>query len=89
MNMSLGGSGYSKFENESCEYFYNEKDILIVAAAGNDGDTGYSYPASYDSVMSVGAVDENNVHASFSNFNDRVDLVAPGTSIPSTISGDR
>jgi subtilisin family serine protease len=32
---------------------------------------------------------ENNVHASFSNFNDRVDLVAPGTSIPSTISGDR
>ena len=44
--------------------------VLLVAAAGNDGNSGYGYPASYSSVMSVAAVDSSNRRASFSQFND-------------------
>ena len=42
------------------------KGIITSAAAGNNGDTEYDYPASYSSVISVGAVDSKNQKASFS-----------------------
>jgi Subtilase family len=47
--------------------------------------TDYSYPASYDSVLSVGAIDDStNDKASFSNYNDEVDVAAPGVQVLST-----
>lgn len=65
------------------------KNILVVCAAGNDGDGNsndfeYSYPAAYTDVISVGAVDKKGVPASFSNANLGLDVVAPGVSILST-----
>lgn len=85
ISMSLGGGRRSKTE----EAFFNkavDKGVLPVAAAGNDGTTSYSYPASYASVMSVGAIDKNLVVASFSQQNDQVDVVAPGVDVYSTVS---
>lgn len=63
-------------------------DIAVVAAAGNDGDGNYStveyaYPAGYDELISVGAIDNNNI-AFFSNTNKEVDIYAPGVAIKST-----
>ena len=87
--MSLGGPGYSKLEMQSYWRIHHEQNVLLVAAAGNAGTTAYSYPASYDTVMSVAAVDANNVHASFSQSNDQVDIAAPGISIQSTLIGNR
>ncbi|MBN1920533.1 MAG: S8 family peptidase [Anaerolineae bacterium] len=84
ISMSLEGSSYSSIENYVFNQLYNDYGILSVAAAGNSGGTSYAYPASYEAVISVGAVDQNNVVASFSNRNDRVELVAPGVSIFST-----
>jgi len=54
-------------------------------AAGNDGSTDYSFPGSYLEVVSVGAVDSAKSKASFSQTNDRVDLVAPGVDVLSTV----
>ncbi|QQP95202.1 S8 family serine peptidase [Lysobacter enzymogenes] len=58
--------------------------VLPVAAAGNDSSTSKSYPASYPSVLSVGAIDRGKNWASFSNYNSEVDVAAPGVDITST-----
>lgn len=44
----------------------------------------YQYPAIYDEVIEVGAIDNNNNIADFSNTNPQVDIVAPGVNIYST-----
>ena len=46
--------------------------VLSIAAAGNDGNTAHSYPASYDSVVSVAAVDSGKVVADFSQKTSQV-----------------
>lgn len=85
INLSLGGPVPSTSARDLYDQLYERENVLVVAAAGNDGSTDYSYPASYDSVISVGAVDANRQHADFSQSNDQVDLVAPGVSILSTV----
>ena len=84
ITMSLEGANFSSIENYAFNQLYNDYGILSVAAAGNSGGTAYAYPASYEAVISVGAVDQNKVVASFSRRNDRVELVAPGVSVYST-----
>jgi subtilisin family serine protease len=83
ISMSLSGSIYSTYENTMFQSLYDD-GILLVAAAGNGGGTSYGYPASYSSVISVGAVDEDNLVPTFSRQNDQVELAAPGVSILST-----
>jgi subtilisin family serine protease len=87
--MSLGGSNLSKAENKSFADLYTRDDILLIAAAGNLGNTTHGtarrYPASYDSVMSVGAIDSNKDLAYFSQRNDQVDITAPGVNVLSTV----
>ena len=82
--MSLGGSFKSRFEETAFKDAYNA-GVLSVAAAGNGGNTSYSYPASYSSVVSVAAVDSNKVVADFSQKNSQVELAAPGVSVLSTV----
>lgn len=66
--------------------------ILNVAAAGNATFiftcTSVSYPARYDSVIAVGATDQNDAVASFSCRGPQVELSAPGVSIQSTYPDD-
>ncbi|NVK40313.1 MAG: S8 family serine peptidase [Oceanospirillaceae bacterium] len=85
ISMSLGGTMKSRTEERAFAGFYDTDDILSVAAAGNDGNTRKSYPASYDSVISVAAVDEYEQIASFSQQNDQVELAAPGVAVKSTV----
>lgn len=68
---------------------YLNKDVLIIAAAGNSGPTNNvkSYPASYKAVVSVAALDSNNDLAGFSQVNDQVEIAAPGVGVKSTIPG--
>lgn len=60
-----------------------EADVVPVAAAGNDAGNGNPRlaPAIYPHVISVAAVDSANVHASFSTYNDGVDVSAPGAGL--------
>lgn len=87
INMSLGGAGSSTSERNSLQAAA-DSGILLVAASGNDGDSSLSYPASYDSVMAVGALDQNGQHAEFSQFTSQVEISAPGEAILSTVAGD-
>lgn len=84
ISMSLGGSFSSRTEDR---YFTDasNRGVLAIAAAGNDGNTRKSYPASYPAVMSVAAIDENKVVASFSQQNDAVEIAAPGVGVKSTV----
>jgi len=88
VSMSLGGGGASSNENQAFADAL-AAGVLSIAAASNDGNTSYSYPASYDSVVSVAAVDSSKNHAYFSNRNDQVELAAPGVSVDSTTVGNQ
>jgi thermitase len=83
INMSLGGPDYSLSMNEAVQDAWNA-GLVIVAASGNAGTTALSYPAAYDNVISVGAFDEDDRRASFSNYGSWVDISAPGNVILST-----
>lgn len=87
ITMSLGGGGSSTTERNGFQSIA-DNGVLILAAAGNDGNSTLSYPASYDSIMSVGAVDSNNQHANFSQYTSQVEIAAPGEAILSSVAGD-
>lgn len=84
INMSLGGGTSSNTENTAFQNLYNQ-GILHVAAAGNAGNNRHSYPASYNSVISVAALDAAKQRASFSQYTNQVELSAPGVSVLSTV----
>ena len=67
ITMSLGGGGANSTESNAFATFTNNGG-LVLAAAGNDGNTVRSYPAGYPSVMMIGANDANNNIADFSQF---------------------
>ena len=68
VSMSLGGGGFSA----ATAKFYKEysNSVLFIAAAGNSGTSGYSFPGSYEGVMSVAAVDSAGNKAGFSQYNE-------------------
>jgi subtilisin family serine protease len=82
--MSLGGSSKSRPEQLTFDALY-EEGVLSIAAAGNGGDDKAHYPASYESVVSVAAIDATYTVADFSQFNDQTELAAPGVSVLSTV----
>ncbi|RLB55131.1 MAG: peptidase S8 [Deltaproteobacteria bacterium] len=84
INMSLGGGGASSLEEEAFDAALAD-GVLSFAAAGNDGNTALSYPASYASVISIGATNIANDRADFSQYNAQVELSAPGESVLSTV----
>lgn len=85
ISMSLGGARSSSTESRGLSDLYNQ-GLLLVAAAGNDGTSGTSYPAGYSSVISVAAIDQNKTRAAFSQYNGTVELAAPGVGVTSTVS---
>ena len=85
--MSLGGGASSTTERNAFASALNS-DVLSIAAAGNSGNSSLSYPASYDEVVSVAAVDSSGNRASFSQYNSQVEIAAPGVSVNSTYPGN-
>ena len=93
VNMSLGTSTDTSVLKSAVDRAYSA-GILLIAAAGNSGTVAgdldtVRYPAKYESVIAVGAVDKNSVRASFSATGQELELTAPGVSIYSTIPGSR
>jgi subtilisin family serine protease len=84
ISMSLGGDRRNNFEKRSFDALY-KGGILSVAAAGNGGNTRLHYPASYDTVVSVAAINSSKVVADFSQQNSQVELSAPGVGVLSTV----
>lgn len=83
VNMSLGSGYYTKLEEDTIKKAY-ENGVAVFAAAGNEATNGYEYPASYDKVCSVAALNQDGTKAGFTNYGNKVDLAFPGVDIVST-----
>jgi thermitase len=89
ISMSLGGGASTTLQSAVQNAWKGGAagGSVLIAAAGNDGDSTANYPAAYPEVVSVAATDHNDARASFSNANADVEVAAPGVSILSTIPG--
>lgn len=89
VNMSLGGS-YSALVNRAAASIV-DAGLFLAVAAGNGNILGIAQdasnysPASETSACTVGATDEDDAVASFSNYGTVVDIHAPGVDVESTI----
>ncbi len=83
INLSLGTSSINALTRDAVEAAISA-GILIVGASGNDGNSTRYYPASYPGVISVGSVNSLAIRSTFSNYNDALDVVAPGEAIVTT-----
>lgn len=98
INLSLGTDTHSESLQQMVDRAYAE-GITVVGSAGNSQtikdendnvvyvpiDTyTINYPAKYDSVIAVAAVDANNVRGAFSSVGAEVEIAAPGVNVYST-----
>jgi len=77
LSLSVGSFSYSLALQEIIDAAY-EKNIVVLAAAGNENVTMRSYPAAYNHVIAVASLSANDKKSDFSNFGDWVDIAAPG-----------
>lgn len=77
ISMSLGGPGSSQVLESACNYA-RDKGVLVVAAAGNEGNDRKGYPAGYESVLAVSAVGPTGKLSFYSSYGDYVGIAAPG-----------
>lgn len=88
INMSLGNYADSQFLHDAVKYAY-DRDVVLVAASGNDNTERPGYPAAYPEVLAVAAIDADQKRAEYSNYGDYIDVSAPGTNIASTFPGNQ
>jgi serine protease len=77
INLSFGGGDYTDTMKNAVSYA-QDAGSLLVAAAGNAGNTSVAYPAAYSECVAVSAVDSSGNLASFSNTGSAVEVAAPG-----------
>ncbi|MBK8910594.1 MAG: S8 family serine peptidase [Chlorobi bacterium] len=96
LNLSWGATerelapGELEAITEAVDYA-RSNNVLVVAAAGNEGsllERYPFYPASLPTVLSVGASNAGNAAAGFSNYGTGVTLFAPGQGVLSTSNGN-
>lgn len=85
INCSWGGSFHSQVASDIVKSVIDDFGCLIIVAAGNDGQNLAQFPASYDNVMSVASSTSNDGASSFTNYDYSVDIIAPGSSIYTTV----
>ncbi|MBO0603739.1 S8 family peptidase [Sporosarcina sp. E16_3] len=88
ISMSLGGPTDMPELHEAIKKAL-ATNILVVCAAGNEGDGDdstdeFAYPGCYNEVISVGAINLERSPSDFTNSHNEIDLVAPGEKILST-----
>ena len=88
VNMSLGGYSYDDHIHKAMKAAY-DAGITLIAASGNDDTDKDSSPSSFKEVLSVNSSDSDNQTSYFSNYGFTSDISAPGSTIPSTVPGDR
>ncbi|MGX9706876.1 S8 family peptidase [Laceyella tengchongensis] len=83
ISLSLGGTVGNSGLQQAVDYAWS-KGSVVVAAAGNAGNTAPNYPAYYSNAIAVASTDQNDNKSSFSTYGSWVDVAAPGSSIYST-----
>jgi subtilisin family serine protease len=84
INLSLGLTENDHMVEHVIAWCLSNK-VAVVASAGNKSSSEVQYPAGYDGVISVTAVDGQDVVAVFSNYGTSVDITAPGVNVISAI----
>jgi len=86
LNLSIGGTVYTQTEALLIRRLI-DSGCTVVAAMGNEYLEGnpIEYPAAYPGVVSVGAINETNHRAYFSNTGEHITITAPGDNIISTL----
>ena len=87
INMSFGTSVESEILKQVVKEA-DEKNILMIAAAGNRGvvvgESTVEYPAAFDEVIAVGATNPQGKTSEISSVGEEIDLMAPGEIVPAT-----
>ena len=87
IGMSFGNyTTLSQAAETAIDYAYR-RGCVLVAGVGNDNSAEPFYPAAYDQVIAVSAIDQTNNRASFSNYGSYVDFCAPGVNVLTTTKG--
>jgi type VII secretion-associated serine protease mycosin len=86
INLSLGGPLDDDALRAAVAYAISH-NVVVVAAAGNDGAETVEYPAAYPDVIAVSATGHTGALTSFSSWGSRIDIAAPGLDITSTALG--
>lgn len=88
VNCSWGNTTYSQVAQDVVTWAAINNDAVLISSAGNATATTLYYPASYNYVLSVTGVDQNDLFDNGSNapftYNDSVDVSAPGINIYTT-----
>ena len=88
VNCSWGNTTYSQVAQDMVTFAAINNDVVLIASAGNATSSTLYYPASYNYVLSVTGVDQNDLFDNGSNppftYNDSVDVSAPGINIYTT-----
>ena len=87
INCSWGGGGSSQAEQEIIN-LVTEMGSLVVAESGNAGLNEVGFPSGYNNVLSVGSIQTGGSAAPYSNYGYQLDVLATGTNILSTSSGE-
>ena len=81
INISVGGENLSRIESAAVEHA-RKKGALIIAAAGNEGQSLENYgPGGTPGVVTVAATDLEDARTIFSNWGPQVDIAAPGIDV--------
>lgn len=90
VNLSWGGTGnFSSIAQDIINYAAIEKNMVVVAAAGNTDAELDFYPASYRHVLSVGKSTVTDAKASNATWSYHIDLMAPGQAVLTTTLEDQ
>ncbi len=85
INISMGSYGNSPILRDAVETALEAK-VMIYASGGNEGYEQLAYPAAYEGVVGVGAVDANGSYLNFSNTGN-VTMTAPGLDLVTAWTG--
>lgn len=94
LSMSLGGTVDTQVERDAVAYAVAQGAVVVAAMGngflpppnGNNNQT--SFPAAYPDVVAVGAIDQADQRAAFSQTGPHIDVVAPGVGVLSTVWDD-
>ncbi len=87
ISCSWSSGAFSQTNFNIIQFGINNGSIIVAASGNNNANLSISpkYPACYDGVICVANTNSSDSKASSSNYGDRIDISAPGSSILSTI----
>lgn len=88
VNMSLGAAINPPNQLRQLIKTATDKGMILIAAAGNEGQKQVDFPGRFEEVIAVAAMTENGQVANYSNVGQGLDFIAPGSDVYSTYLND-